>query len=45
MDEITMEVYNMLSMKNKIKLNDDWGIDCPHDLQTRIKEEADEWEE
>jgi hypothetical protein len=33
---ISEQVYNMLSMKQKLQLEDDWNIDCATDLETRI---------
>ena len=38
---IIEQIYNMLSLKNKKKLFDDWGADCATDLESRIKAEFD----
>lgn len=36
METIILEVYQMLSMKNKKKLEEDYNIDCAYDLEKAI---------
>ena len=42
MDTIAMEVYAMLSMRQKKQLEDNYNIDCAYDLGKRIREENED---